>query len=68
MPKKYRCLRGVSVRKSADASSPQFEEFVDYAAGDVIDLATAPKHINIKFLIEGDDPAVEEIPGGEAVK
>lgn len=59
--KRYRATRGVSVRKSADPKSPDYQEFVEFAAGDVLDAA--PKHTDWAFLLETG--AVEEL--GEAL-
>ena len=47
MPK-YRALRDLSLRKSPDATSPQYEEWYEWPAGTEFD---APKHLNVKLGI-----------------
>lgn len=45
---KYRVLRDISTRASADPESPDFERWLDFEAGTEGDL---PKHVDVERLI-----------------
>lgn len=62
MSKQYRVINAMlSVRKSTDKDSPEYEEFIDWHDGDV--MTDWPKHTAIKeWLAAGH---IEEVSDGK---
>ncbi len=61
MPK-YRVINQlISVRKSTDKKSPEYEEFIDYKAGDIVEKW--PAHVSVKELLA--DGHIEEMTRGK---
>lgn len=62
MPKQYRVLNPLlSVRKSTDPKSPDYEAFVEWKAGDV--MTAWPKHTAVKEWLEAGH--IVEVGSGE---
>ena len=49
MAKKYRALTNLALRKSANKSSPLYEQWFDWPEGAVFE---APPHLNVKLAVE----------------
>ena len=57
--KQYRALRNLALRKSPDPASPLFEEFFEWAVGEVF---TAPAHMRADVMLASGK--IEEVAGG----
>lgn len=56
---RYRVLKGISCRVSVDPESGDYETFVSWEPGRLLDVAKAPAHLDVAFLLE--DGAIEEV-------
>jgi len=58
MPRKYKAVVDISLRRSPDPQSPLYEQWHDWKAGTVF---IPPKHMNIGLALERE--IVEEVMG-----
>lgn len=58
---KYVILNDISTRKSNDPENKDWNRFIEYPVGKEVDESEFPKHVDIKYLLEGEHIKIKDV-------